>query len=129
MLALEEKVHYSMNLLKQDVVSCPEFVRFLWIDDIDKKNPKLIVKQFSSLLFDLNCATFILGVTIDLHVKKISSLNQGSVSQFLSDLYMDDNIKGKQNEGEPFEFSLFCKSVLKEGSFNLRKWLTNSENL
>ena len=82
MLALEEKVHYSMNLLKQDVVSCPDFVRFLWIDDIDKKNPKLIVKQFSSLLFDLNCATFILGVTIDLHVKKISSLNQGSVSQF-----------------------------------------------
>ena len=62
-------------------------------------------------------------------MRKYSSLNQGNVSQFLSDLYMDDSISGKQNEEEAFEFYLICKSVLKEGSLNLRKWLTNSGNL
>ena len=62
-------------------------------------------------------------------MRNYSSLNQGNVSQFLSDLYMDDNVSGKQNDKEAFEFYLFCKSVSNEGSFNLRKWLTNSENL
>ena len=46
--------------------------------------------------------------------------NQENVSQFLSDLYIDDSISGKQNGGKAFEFCLFCKSVLKEWSFNLR---------
>ena len=60
---------------------------------------------------------------------KIFCLNQGNVSQFLSDLYLDDSISGKQNKEEAFEFYLFCKSVLKEGSFNLCKWSTISEDL
>ena len=106
-----------------------DFLRFLWIDDIDKENSKLVVKQIHSLTFGLNCDPFLLGGTIALHMRKYSSLNQGNVSDFLSDLYMDDSISGKQNEEEAFEFYLFCKSVLKEGSFNLPKWLNNSENL
>ena len=105
-----------------------DFLMFLQTDDIAKENPKLVVKRFNSLLFGLNCAPFLLG-TNNLHMRKYSSLNQGNVSQFLSDLYMDDSISRKQNEEKDFEFYLFCKSVLKEGSFNLRKWLSNSENL
>ena len=62
-------------------------------------------------------------------MRKYSSLIQGNVSQFSSDLYMDDSISGKQNEAEPFECYIFCKSILKEGSFNLRKCLTNSDQL
>ena len=38
-------------------------------------------------------------------------------------------LEEKKNEEEAFEFKLICKSVLKEGSFNLRKCLPNSENL
>ena len=59
-----------------------DFLRFLWIDDIDKENPKLVVKRFHSLLFGLNCAPFLLGGTIDLHMRKYSSLDQGNVSHF-----------------------------------------------
>ena len=62
-------------------------------------------------------------------MRKDSSFNQGNVSQFLSDPYMDVSISRKQNEEEAFEFYLFCKFVLREVSFNLPKWLTNSENL
>ena len=105
-----------------------DFLRFLWIDDIDKENPKLVVIPFHSLLFGLNYAPFLLGGTTDIHMRKYSSLNLGNVSQFLSDLYMDDSISGKQNEKEAFEFYLFYKSVLKEERINLRKWLTTSEN-
>ena len=56
---------------------------------------------------------FLLGGTIDLHMRKYSSLVQGNVSQFSSDLYMDDSISGKQIEEEPFECYIFCKSILK----------------
>ena len=54
---------------------------------------------------------FLLGGTIDLHMRKYSSLIQGNVSQFSSDLYMDDSISGKQIEEEPFECYIFCKSI------------------
>ena len=73
-----------------------DFLRFLWIDNIDKENPKLVIKRFHSLLFGLNCAPSLLGGTTDLHMRKYSSLNQGNVSQFLCDLYMDDSIRGKK---------------------------------
>ena len=42
---------------------------------------------------------------------------------------MDDSISGKQTEEEAFEFYLICKVILREGSFNLRKWLSNSKSL
>ena len=42
---------------------------------------------------------------------------------------MGDSITGKQTEEEAFPFYLVCKSLMKDGGLNLRKWLSNSKSL
>ena len=32
-----------------------DYLRFLWVDDISKLNPEIIVKRFAALPFGLNC--------------------------------------------------------------------------
>ena len=67
--------------------------------------------------------------TVENHMQKYSYLYSDVISQFLSDFYMNDSITGKQTEEEAFDFYLVCKSLMKEGGFNLRKWLSNSKFL
>ena len=67
--------------------------------------------------------------TVENHMQKYSYLYSDVISQFLSDFYMNDSITGKQTEEEAFDFYLVCKSLMKEGGFNLRKWLSNSKSL
>ena len=54
-------------------------------------------------------------------MQKYSYLYSDAILQFLSDLYMDNSITGKQTEDEAFYFYLVCKSLMKEGGFSLRK--------
>ena len=49
------------------------------------------------------------------------------VNDFLSSLYVDDFNGGKDSVPEAFQ--LYTKSRMKEGGFNLRKWISNSEKL
>ena len=77
----------------------------------------------------LNCSPFLMSATVQNHMQKYSYLYSDVILQFLSDLYIDDSITGKQTEEEAFDFYLICKCLTKEGGFNLRKWLHNSKSL
>ena len=60
-----------------------------------------------------------MSATVQNHMQKYSYLYSDVILRFLSDLYMDDSITGKQTEEEVFDFYLVYKSVMKEGGFNL----------
>ena len=34
------------------------FLRFLWIDDLEKDNPNVVIERFTSVVFGLNCLPF-----------------------------------------------------------------------
>ena len=70
-----------------------------------------------------------MSVTVQNHMPKYSYLYSDVILQFLSDLYIDNSITGKQTEKEAFDFYLVCKSLMKKGAFNLRKWVSNSKSL
>ena len=70
-----------------------------------------------------------MSATVQSHMQKYSCFYSDVILQFLSDLYTGDFITGKQTEEEAFDFHLVCKSLMKEGGFNLRKWLSNSKSL
>ena len=42
---------------------------------------------------------------------------------------MDDSISGSQTSNDSFDFYLTVKTMMKEGGFNLRKWITNDYDL
>ena len=80
-----------------------DFLRFLWIDDIEKDNPELVVKRFTTLIFGMNCSPLLLGATIAHHMEKYSDTFKDIVCKFLADLYMDDCISGAQTEKDALD--------------------------
>ena len=62
-----------------------------------------------------------MSATVQSHMQKYSCFYSDVILQFLSDLYTGDFITGKQTEEEAFDFHLVCKSLMKEGGFNLQK--------
>ena len=105
------------------------YLRFLWVDDIAKEEPQIVVKRFTSVLFGLTSSPFLLNATIATHMKQYFHINEPVIKQFLRDLYMDDVISGTQSVDEGFKFYLFSKSRMLEGGFELRKWQSNSLEL
>ena len=43
---------------------------FLWVQDIDSVDPKLLILRFIGVVFGLNCSPFILGGTLEHHISK-----------------------------------------------------------
>ncbi len=105
------------------------FFRFLWIDDIRKEDPEIIVKRFTSVLFGLKQSPFLLNATINFHMNKYSDSYPEIVVQFLRDLYMDDSTTGFEEISEAFDYYIHAKSLMKEAGFVLRKWTSNCAEL
>ena len=53
-----------MNETDKDVL------RFLWVDDIDKAEPKVITLKFTRVLFGLPSSPFLLNATIKHHIEQ-----------------------------------------------------------
>ena len=106
-----------------------DFLRFLWIDNIESEAPSLSVKRFISLLFGLKCSPFILLATVNHHMRKHEIENREFAEKFLLDLYIDDNPTGLNDPRVGFEYYLFVKTVMKKAGFLLRKWLSNNKDL
>ena len=56
-------------------------------------------------------------------------MNKEFVNNFLSSLHVDDLSTGAKNVDETFNYFCKCKDRLEEGSFNLRKFSSNSAEL
>ena len=75
-------------------------------------------------MFGPTCSPSLLSMTVRHHVLKYLDLNEDLVMKFLN-LYMDDSINGSDSSEKCFQFYLRMKSILKEGNFNIQKWISN----
>ena len=62
-------------------------------------------------------------------MESFSDMNLELIERFLRDLYMDDCISGSQTLQGAFDFYLYSKLFMQEGSFVLRKLTTNNSEL
>ena len=76
-------------------------------------------------MFGLTCSLSLFSMTVRHHVLKHLDLNEDLVIKFLNHLYMDDSISGSDFPEKCLEFYFRMKTILKEGNFNLRKWISN----
>ena len=102
-----------------------DFLRFLWLKRIDQKDFELVVNRFTPVMFCLTCSPSLLSMTVRHHIFKYLDLNEDLVINFSNDLCMDDSISGSDSSEKYLEFYLRMKPYLKEGNFNLRKWISN----
>ena len=101
----------------------------MWIQDIEKEDPEIVIKRFTSVVFVLMSSPFLLGATLNHHMRKYEDINPKFIDQFLNDLYMDDNITGFDDLIIGFDYYLYVKTLMKEGGFIARKWLSNCQEL
>ena len=104
-------------------------LRFLWIDDISKENPRLIVKRFARVVFGVNASPFLLNGTLKHRISRYMEVDPEFVAKMLQSLYVDDLNTGVDGVLDGFEFYGKAKSRMKEGGFNLREWMSNSSEL
>ena len=100
-----------------------DVLRFLWVDDVTKESPEIIVMRFTCVIFGVSSSP---NATIKHHLEKFHNTEPEFVELFLRSIYVDGVSYGTDNKEEVFKLYLKSKQVLAKGGFNLQKFATNS---
>jgi hypothetical protein len=106
-----------------------DVLRFIWVDDVNKEDPKLQTYRFTRVVFGVSSSPFLLNATLKFHLESFMESHSSVVERLLRSTYVDDIVSGANSEEEAFEFFTQAKELFRLGSFNLRKFLTNSQEL
>ncbi len=106
-----------------------DVLRFLWIDDINSQSPQIIIYRFKRVVFGVSCSPFLLNATLKRHIEQYSNDNPEICQKLTSSLYCDDVSTGSYSEEEALNLYKVSRRIMNEGSFNLRKWLSNSKEV
>ena len=106
-----------------------DVLRFLWVDDPTSEVPRIVLKRFNRVVFGVTSSPFLLNGTIRHHVTSYESEDPQFVNEFLNSLYVDDFNGGKDNDSDAVELYSKARSRMRDGGFNLRKWISNSQKL
>ena len=106
-----------------------DLLRFLWVNDPYPESPKLLVFRFLCVIFGLNCSSFLLGASLNHHIKKYESEDPTFVRALLESCYAYDTISGDNQVKSAFELYMKSKLSLADRGFNLRKWRSSSLKL
>ena len=104
-------------------------LRFIWLDDIHKDNPKEVVYRFCRVVFGVTSSQFLLNATKKQHLQKYANGNPELVKALLNSLYVDDMTSGESTVERGFDLFVNSRKIMAEGGFNLRKWQSNSPQL
>ena len=85
--------------------------------------------RFCRVLFGFTSSPFLLLTTIIHHMNKYNTVDKELVDEFLSSLHVDDLSAGASNIDEALDYFRKWKDRLEEGSFDLRKFRSNSVEL
>ena len=66
-----------------------DVLRFLWLDDIEKKLPKLVVMRFTRVVFGVLSSPFLLNTTIHHRMKQYKSMDAPFIQKFERSIYVD----------------------------------------
>ena len=120
-----EKAFLNISVAEED----RDVLRFLWVDDVQKESPEVVVLRFARVVFGVSSILFLLNVTVKHHMERYEEDDPEFVKTFLRSIYVDDLSTGGDTEEEAYQMYIKSKLRLAEGGFNLRKFVTNSTDL
>ncbi|KAL5490724.1 hypothetical protein EMCRGX_G015900 [Ephydatia muelleri] len=120
-----EKVFLMVSMWNED----RDVLRFLWVDNIEKDFPKLLVLRFTRVVFGVSASPFLLNATLDHHIRKYEAEDPEFVARFLRAIYVDDVTYGGSDIEDVFQLYVKTKKRLLEGGFNIRKFVSNDFQL
>ena len=117
-----EKVFLMISVIPPD----RDVLRFLWVDDVWKDASTVRAHRFTRVVFGVSSSPFLLNATVKHHLEQYSETFPQFVQLFLRSVYVDDVSFGARDDDSAYELYVKSKQILKEGGFNLRKFVTNS---
>ena len=120
-----EKAFLMISVAQED----RDVLRFLWIDDIDRDLPQMVVLRFTRVPFGVSSSPFLLNATIRHHMMRYINEDPGFVEKILQSIYVDDIVSGADDVNEAYDLYTKAKRILQDGGFNLRKLTSNSASL
>ena len=106
-----------------------DFLRFLWFDVSSEDDYNFLVFRFAKVVFGVTSSPFLLNGTIRHHLNKYVAQNLQLIAKLLRDIYVDDVLSGVETVEEGLSFYCEVKKIMLKAGFNLRKWITNSQEL
>jgi len=102
-----------------------DFLRFLWVDDVNKESPEIKLIRFTRVVFGVNASPFILNATIRHRVNTCMLNDNAFALEFLKSLCVDDFAPEAKDVNNAFSLSKEIKLCPKSGGFNMRKRNSN----
>lgn len=99
-----------------------DVLRFLWVDDIEKKFPETLVLRFTRSVFGLCSSPFLLNATMKYRIERYRNEDSGFADQFLGSIYVDDLSSGAADSDAAYE-------LLPVQTYDWRREDFTSENL
>ena len=105
-----------------------DMLRFLWMKNPYDPQSEMIHLRFCRLMFGLRPSPAILGAVLTHHLNTSQEYDRELIELVKKSMYLDDFLSGSSSvdEGKVYNNS---KQIMKEASFNLRKWHSNSTEL
>ncbi|GFU59040.1 uncharacterized protein TNCV_794441 [Trichonephila clavipes] len=97
------------------------FLRFLWWENGDKEKTKIY--QHKRVVFGITSSPFLLGATLEYHLKQVSGHLQLTAQKLLESFYVDNCLTSVDNAEDIERFMLESKEILSLAKFNLRGWV------
>ena len=127
-IGIVSDIEKAFQIIHVDEKHC-DALRFLWVQDIDSVDTKLLILRFIGVVFGLNCSPFILGGTSEHHISKYQFDDPYSAKKLLESIYVDDVINGAETPMKALKFYEESKACLEAGGFRLRQWKTSDKQL
>ncbi|GFX22172.1 uncharacterized protein TNCV_364831 [Trichonephila clavipes] len=112
-----EKAFLQIGLQEKD----RPFLRFLWWENGNKEKTKIY--QHKRIVFGITSSPFLLGATLEYHLKQGSVHLQLTAQKLLESFYVDNCLTSVDNAEDIERFMLESKKVLSLAKFNLRGWV------
>ena len=106
-----------------------DVIRFLWVDDVQSAEPKVVEYRFTRVVFLVTSSPCLLNATLHKHISSFEREDPEFVSQNLCSLYVNDLILSLEDVDKAYRLYIKSRERMTQGGFNLRKWLTNSRLL
>ena len=104
-------------------------LRFIWIKDLTQQPPDLCIYRFTRVVFGVASSPFLLNATLRQHIDRYQSTQPRLVQLLHHSIYVDDVVLGAETVESAHKLCVESRELLQEGGFNLRKFLTNHEEL
>ena len=106
-----------------------DVLQFLWFDNALLEKPTMIELRFARVVFGVSSSPFLLNATVKHHLERFLATYPETVTSILESICVDDVVFGAEDEDSAYKLYLESKEILKNGSFNLRKFTTSCPSL